>query len=242
MSQNICLTYKFFSDEEHFNLADLSKKISKCISMAAPSGQVFLFLSPEELNLLFKSSSEYHAVLEQKQENINNLFLFELSSVKTLINAFKIAFDNDRLQALKSGGKYGTEFELLFNDLKDFLHGKTIQPSEDMSRIVIKQKNNDGSDIELSPADLSHGELRQLSLYVWLKTSKIKNSIVLIDEIEIALHPDWQYQIVRNLEEWEPSNQYILATHSYDVCSALTPSHVKVIEPKSKLSESKTVH
>ncbi len=226
-SQNTCLIYKFSSDEEYLDLA----KVSESISMAAPSSQVFQFLSPEELSSLFESSSKYYTILEQKQKVISNLFLFELSSVKILLNAFKIAFNNDRLQALKSGGEYGNEFKLLLNDLKDFLHGKTIQPSEDMSRIVIKQKNNDGLEIELSPADLSHGELRQLSLYVWLKTSKIKNSIVLIDEIEIALHPDWQYQIVRNLEEWEPTNQYILATHSYDVCSALSPSHVKEIEP-----------
>ncbi|CCI17390.1 hypothetical protein MICAF_2750001 [Microcystis aeruginosa PCC 9807] len=35
-----------------------------------------------------------------------------------------------------------------------------------------------------------------------------------MDEIEIALHPDWQYRIIEDLQEWEPSNQYILATHS----------------------------
>ena len=79
---------------------------------------------------------------------------------------------------------------------------------------------------------MSHGELKRLSLYVWLKYSNIENAIILFDEIEIALHPDWQYQIIRNLEEWGPTNQYILATHSYALCEALTPAHVKEIEPK----------
>jgi predicted ATP-dependent endonuclease of OLD family len=238
-SQNTCLIYKFSGDKEFLDLVDLSKKISECIFMAAPSSQTFLFLSPEELNSLFENSSEYYSILKQKQEAINNLFLFELSLVKTLANIFKVAFDNDRLKALKNGGEYGNELKLVLNDLKDFLHGKTIQPSSDMSRVVVKMKDINNLDIELSPADLSHGELRQLSLYAWLKIGKVKNSIVLVDEIEIALHPDWQYQIVRDLEKWEPSNQYILATHSYDVCSALSPSHVKEIEPKLMKSEIK---
>ena len=53
-----------------------------------------------------------------------------------------------------------------------------------------------------------------------------------MDEVDLALHPDWQYKIVSDLVDWVPSNQYILATHSYELCQALTPSHVKVLEPK----------
>jgi predicted ATP-binding protein involved in virulence len=59
-----------------------------------------------------------------------------------------------------------------------------------------------------------------------------------MDEIEIALHPDWQYQIVSDLQQWAPSNQYILATHSYELCQALTPSHVKELPPKLLKQES----
>jgi predicted ATP-dependent endonuclease of OLD family len=231
-SQNTCSVYKFSGDDEYSDLADLSKRISDCIFIAAPSSQVFLFLSPKEVTSLFESSSEYYSILKQKQEVIDNLFFYEFSLVKILADVFRKAFDNDRLQALRSGGKYGNEFELLLNDLKNFLNDKTIQPSEDMSEIVVRQKGINNQEIEFSLAELSHGELRRLSFYAWLKVKKIKHSIVLIDEIEISLHPDWQYQIVRDLEAWEPSNQYILATHSYDICSALSPSHVKEIEPK----------
>jgi predicted ATP-dependent endonuclease of OLD family len=182
--------------------------------------------------LLFMETNSYHEILNGAQSKIKNLFLYEFSIVSILDNAFKKAFDNDKLQAIQSGGKYGKEFELLSNELKDFFGDKTIKSSEDLLKIVIKKKDTDHQEVELNLKDLSHGELRRLSIYAWLKTRKIKNSIVLIDEIEIGLHPDWQYQIVRDLEAWEPSNQYILATHSYDVCSALSPSHVKEIEPK----------
>ncbi len=89
-----------------------------------------------------------------------------------------------------------------------------------------------GNTIQLYPEDLSHGELKRLSLYVWLKYNNIDNAIVLMDEVEIALHPDWQYGIINDLQTWAPNNQYILATHSYEMCQALTPAHVKEIEPK----------
>ena len=36
-----------------------------------------------------------------------------------------------------------------------------------------------------------------------------------MDEIEIALHPDWQYEIVNDLKDWAQNNQFILATHSF---------------------------
>ncbi len=211
-----------------------SNKISKQFFMAAPSSQIFLFLSSPDLSSLFEESNSYYKILNDLQLAISNLFLYEFSIVKTLSSAFKKAFDNDKLKAIKSSGKYGDEFELLLNELKSFFGDKSIEPSEDLSRIIIKRH-----EVELTPADLSHGELRRLSIYAWLKIKKIKNSIILVDEIEVGLHPDWQYQIVRDLEVWEPSNQYILATHSYDICSALSPAHVKEIEPKLLKSEAK---
>jgi hypothetical protein len=236
---DINLICKVNDNSEDFNFLEVVNKIFEHVFIAAPSSQVFLFLAPEEIHSLFKETSDYYTILKEKQKNIYNMFLYEFSIVKVLTDAFKQASENDLVLATKNGGRYGQEFESLFNDLKNFLNGKTIQPSENMSKIIIKQMDSKNQEIELSPTDLSHGELRRLSFYTWLKTNKIKNSIILVDEIEIGLHPDWQYQIVRDLEAWEPSNQYILATHSYDVCSALSPSHVKEIEPKLLKSEMK---
>jgi predicted ATP-binding protein involved in virulence len=220
------------------NNMDLNE-ISKQVFMAAPSSQIFLFLSPSELSSLFLEANNYHGILNDLQATVNNLFLYEFSMVKILGNAFKKAFENDRVKAIRSGGKYGNEFELLLNELKDFFGNKNIKPSEDLLGVVIKEQGDNNQEIELNLTDLSHGELRRLSIYAWLKTKKIRNSIILVDEIEVGFHPDWQYQIVRDLEVWEPSNQYILATHSYDVCSALSPTHVKEIEPKLLKSNEK---
>lgn len=46
------------------------------------------------------------------------------------------------------------------------------------------------------------------------KSSKDFKGIVLLDEIEIFLHPKWKYKIVRNLRDWFPEIQFIFTTHS----------------------------
>ena len=38
--------------------------------------------------------------------------------------------------------------------------------------------------------------------------------IVLVDEIDLHLHPKWKYQIVRKLRRWFPKIQFIVTTHS----------------------------
>ena len=79
-------------------------------------------------------------------------------------------------------------------------------------------------------SQFSSGELKRRILQTWLELRVGNNkSIVLIDAIESGLHPDWQYQIVRDIQDWSPDNQYIIATHSFDLCEALAPSHVKVL-------------
>jgi predicted ATPase len=151
-----------------------------------------------------------------------------------LIQAFITARDNDFRTAISNGGgfQYGDSYQQLFKDLERLLVDKRVNIDADFTGVSFSKIDSNGNTIELYPEDLSHGELKRLSLYMWLKFNKIENAIVLMDEVEIALHPDWQYQIVNDLQTWAPNNQYILATHSHELCQALTPAHVKEIEPK----------
>jgi predicted ATP-dependent endonuclease of OLD family len=215
-------------------------KLSRKIFLAAPSTQVFLFLPLDSRKLLFSKSSKedknYYAILESATSKLNGLFTYDFLAVKLLIKSFKDARDRDFREAIKTGN-YGNSYQALINDLNRLLGNKRINVNEDFSGVNFQLYNN-GETIELYPEDLSHGELKRLSIYIWLKSRNIEDAIVLMDEIEIAFHPDWQYQIISDLKEWAPSNQYILATHSYALCEALTPAHVKEIEPKLIKQES----
>lgn len=55
------------------------------------------------------------------------------------------------------------------------------------------------------------------------------SAIFLLDNPDLGLHPDKQYQVVGDLQKWNGESQYIIATHSYELCTALTPAHVKEI-------------
>ncbi|CCI27718.1 conserved hypothetical protein [Microcystis aeruginosa PCC 9809] len=212
------------------------KELSSKIFLAAPSTQVFIFLPKATNKSLFQinqgnpDSSNYYLAMADIKKKLSNLFTYDFLPVELLINYFIMARDQDFAQAIETG-EYGNNYQLRRQKLNSILSDKEINLDKDISRITFKFKGDTNGE-ELYPEDLSHGELKRLSIYLWLKYRRIKDAIVLMDEIEIALHPDWQYKIIEDLQEWEPSNQYILATHSYELCQALTPAHVKEIEPK----------
>ena len=51
--------------------------------------------------------------------------------------------------------------------------------------------------------------------------------VVLIDEIDLHLHPGWQREVVANLEKTFPKCQFIISTHSPQVVGELLPESVK---------------
>jgi predicted ATP-dependent endonuclease of OLD family len=212
------------------------KELSSKIFLAAPSTQVFIFLPKATNKSLFQinqptlDSSNYYLAMADVKKKLINLFTYDFPPVELLINYLIMARDQDFAQAIETG-EYGNNYQLRRQNLNSILSDKEINLDKDISGITFKFKGDINGE-ELYPEDLSHGELKRLSIYLWLKYRRIKDAIVLMDEIEIALHPDWQYKIIEDLQEWEPSNQYILATHSYELCQALTPAHVKEIEPK----------
>jgi energy-coupling factor transporter ATP-binding protein EcfA2 len=218
-------------------------KLADNIFLVAPSTHVYLFLSSSERTLLFKAETEdssYEKALKQSKTKLPGFFTYDIISTEAITESFKVARDQDFAEAVNTG-QYGNHYQQLLKEMNKLLAtGKQILPQLRPMGINIYKKEDGVEGVrfkteegtELYPEDLSHGELKRLSIYVWLKYLHIENAIVLMDEVENALHPDWQYQIVLDLMEWGPTNQYILATHSYELCQALTPGHVKELEPK----------
>lgn len=73
---------------------------------------------------------------------------------------------------------------------------------------------------------ISLGELQVLKFAVSLVMESCWNSVVLIDEIEQNLHPEWQLRMIEFLENDTRNNQYIITTHTPYVASKfLSDSH-----------------
>jgi predicted ATP-dependent endonuclease of OLD family len=211
------------------------ENVSAHTFLTAPITQVFKFLSKSDRGLLFRGGQEsckYYYHLEDARSKLTGFFAYDLLAVNLLIQSFTSARDDDFRIAISNSGKYGDNYHKLIENLEQMLGDKRVNIDPDFAGVSFSTVDSNGNMLQLYPEDLSHGELKRLSLYVWLKFNKMENAIVLMDEVEIALHPDWQYQIVNDLQTWAPNNQYILATHSHELCQALTPAHVKEIEPK----------
>lgn len=99
----------------------------------------------------------------------------------------------------------------------------------------------DRNDISLPVAQLSDGERGVLAMVLDLTRRLAQanpemrdpaaeaEAVVLIDEIELHLHPAWQRQIVRNLAETFPKCQFIATTHSPQVIGEVPHDHVHII-------------
>ncbi|MEL6461038.1 MAG: AAA family ATPase, partial [Cyanobacteria bacterium J06621_15] len=194
------------------NPEDFLAKISNNVFLAAPTTQVFLFLSQDARKLLFKQQINYQSQIQKTKSKLAGFFPYDFLAVNLLVEIFKSARDKDFKQAIETG-EYGNNYQQLVNDLNQILLNKKININPDLSGFTFKL-DAEGQDIELYPEDLSHGELKRLSIYAWIKYNIIEDSIVLIDEIENGFHPDWQYQIIKDIAEGAPENQYIISTHS----------------------------
>ena len=51
-------------------------------------------------------------------------------------------------------------------------------------------------------------------------------AVVLIDEIELHLHPEWQQRILGDLQRTFPNAQFIVSTHSPQVLTTVAPEHI----------------
>ncbi len=78
---------------------------------------------------------------------------------------------------------------------------------------------------------ISSGELQVLKFAVGLVMESGWNSVVLIDEMEQNLHPEWQLRMIEFLENDTRNNQYIVTTHTpYVVSKFLSDSHFSLGE------------
>ncbi len=99
----------------------------------------------------------------------------------------------------------------------------------------------DHEGVELSVSQLSDGERSLLSMVVDLTRRLVQanplmesptaeaEAVVLIDELELHLHPKWQREVVANLTKAFPKCQFIATTHSPQIVGELEAHRVHII-------------
>lgn len=117
---------------------------------------------------------------------------------------------------------------------------KNLRPSDENDEKTSHLMINQGK-IELEVGQLSDGERGVLALVLDLarRLSQANPSlddplseghaVVLIDELDLHLHPKWQRQIVHNLTETFPRCQFIATTHSPQVIGEVEHDQIHIM-------------
>lgn len=164
-------------------------------------------------------------VEEENKENREKIRLKDFEYKNPALNAVRKAWQS----FFSAFGE--SQYENLRVEEREF-NQFTSAPS---SLVITK----DGEDLNLQ--QLSDGERLSLSMVADIAHRLVLanpalddplqgNGIVLIDEIELHLHPAWQRRIVPALEQAFPNIQFIMTTHSPQVLSRLPREHVFILD------------
>ncbi len=224
-------------------------KLSRVTYLNGPDTQIYLFMSKEDKQTLLNNTTtthyfdydkfgneiyvanNYNDRIRKVKKDLKNYYTYDFVSKKMIIKACKKAFEQDNKEKLRTN-KFGSNYDAFIKDLNTFFDDKRIVITDEMSdvKFYLASENK-----ELNPEDLSHGELKRLSIFIWLKYLIDNESIVLMDEIDIALHPKWLYQICNDLDNWALHNQIVLATHSPQIVSSTYYKNIIKLENENSI-------
>lgn len=106
-------------------------------------------------------------------------------------------------------------------------------------RFMIDQKQEDGTIKELQIEQLSAGYKAVLAMTMDISARMVEanpnlgnnsEAIILIDELDLHLHPTWQQNILLDLHRTFPNAQFIITTHSPHIISSVENKYIKVLK------------
>ena len=158
------------------------------------------------------------------------------------------AKENEELRALRKLAVEGTEPKQAgasrelraVRDAIASMVGGASDPriEENPLRFVVSLEQEPGRVEELAIDQLSGGCRAVLTLAAdlarrmaqgnpHLEAPLESEAVVLIDEIELHLHPSWQQRILGDLRQTFPNAQFIVSTHSPQVLTTVAPEHIR---------------
>lgn len=108
-------------------------------------------------------------------------------------------------------------------------HRTLILVEADESRIPFDELSNDCKDVVKIVADIA---IRMCILNPYLKTETFKKTpgVVVIDDLDLSLHPDCQKRVIRILTGLFPKVQFICSSHSSFLIRDLEEGHLIAME------------
>lgn len=125
--------------------------------------------------------------------------------------------------------------------INNILEGiKTMSKIDDIDNNKLIFRNFKGD--KLLPKDLSAGEKQLFYRAIYLSALNLNNTIILVDEPELSLHPTWQKYILKLYENIGENNQLIIATHSPHIISSTNPENLFCLYTNDKTKKIEIVN
>lgn len=180
---------------------------------------------PTEIN--FQKMDTASTTLVQKYRFINIVDTNLIKDIPSFI-ATKIItaiFQNKNEKVGDVQKKVFDEINEIFEILE--INVKVEDISQDGRNIPIF-KNSAGEKFDIN--ELSSGEKQLFLRTLAIKMLNPENSIILIDEPELSLHPKWQQQIVDVYKKIGKNNQIIISTHSPHILGSVKKENIILLD------------
>ncbi|MCK4762275.1 MAG: AAA family ATPase [Candidatus Aminicenantes bacterium] len=183
-----------------------------------------VFYMPTEINFKGLQTTTLSFNSKYKFENIVDREAIE--DVPSYIASYISGevFKNQELPAKQAIDKVCGEINSLFDMLEIDAKLIGLKPEE---KLLIFE-NSAGKTFDIN--HLSSGEKQLFVRALALKMLNANNSIILVDEPEISLHPQWQQRIMKVYEKVGKNNQVIAATHSPHIVASVKKESVKLLK------------
>lgn len=174
----------------------------------------------------------YDKSLSKKKKDLSIFDSSASANWKSFFNWFYESENEENRMKVWFNPKYHNEaLDAVRDCLSDVFHGYSNLRIEDKPTQLVIQKNNQ----KISFDKLSDGEKCYITLVLdiarRLATSNaggdsplLGSQIVMIDEVDLHLHPSWQLHVISNLEKKFPNCQFFITSHSSLVLSSLRDS------------------
>ena len=180
---------------------------------------------PTEINFQKMNTASTTLVQEYKFINIVNTNLIKdiPSYIATKMISAMLKNKNE---------KVGDVQKKVFNEINEIFENLSIDVKvEDISqdgRNITLFTNSSGDKFDIN--ELSSGEKQLFLRTLAIRMLNPENSIILIDDPELSLHPKWQQRIVDVYRKIGKNNQIIIATHSPHILGSVRKENIMLLD------------
>ena len=213
---------KYFSlNDKKENLNDSSYSVIKKNLLILPK----IIYVPTEINFQKMNTASTTLVQEYNFINIVNTNLIKgiPSYIATKMISAMLKNKNEKVGDVQK--KVFDEINEIFEILDIDVKAEDI--SQDGKNMPIFE-NSSGDKFDIN--ELSSGEKQLFLRTLAIKMLNPENSIILIDEPELSLHPKWQQKIVDVYRKIGENNQIIIATHSPHILGSVRKENIMLLD------------